>query len=829
MVNEPPEVSLPHVQPLTEAPPNHLQQHHVTRPKTTSRPTPAPRSIRGQPGQQYSRQHQQHRLEQLQREQDIRSREEAARRAEEAKQKEEKKRADRMAALDRQQALNRQQAVQRRSTEEVERPMYMNTQLRPTPYQPTVPTPPQPTGGNSPAATANNANNNQNKYVPKVNTPNDGAAGGAPPAMGLTAQAMALSEREAGNKIRVLLQSGKLKDRSGKHAEAVKDFYEALEYEKRCHGENSAEVANTHAVIGKVYHKMGRHNDARKELEESLRIFQVIGYTAAANPDSLWTIHDSLAQVYDGLKNRSKEIEHYETAIRILTQSTSVPPERLPHMHNNVGNAYRASGNLNKAVEHLERSKEMMLMMHYGDASEDMAKVHSSLGDVYKDLGRHKDAIRELEDSIRIRQRLRPGSDGDLIRGSTHQTLATLYEALGNTEKANYHKEKSQSGLQGLMGSKEDRESLMQKLGGVVKGQSASGVLGKLAAGLTASDDINKAQQFQAENDSVSAIKYYEKGIASLMQLPDDIRNQEELLSTLALCHNNVGNAYRKTNQFAKAEENLRKALDIRRQLFADESTDDTASTLFNLGHLLQGIGGRHNTQRAIEYHEECLRMYHELGGIALHMNWIISLYRSLGVGYERLGNSRKSIENYEFAKTILVDSAGDLDELRAVCNNMGNSYESIGDYEKAKENIETALNLSLVLAEERPNDVDLQNHIAAGHNNLGVLYQTWGKLELALEHLYKSKDLREKIKDDNMEAYHDVASSYHNIGNTLIKMGNYQGALDNYKKELRIRLNLGEDTSGVRVAMSNVCEKLGDMQTAEQLVNDTYVLEEEV
>jgi len=52
--------------------------------------------------------------------------------------------------------------------------------------------------------------------------------------------------------------------------------------------------------------------------------------------------------------------------------------QRLPHMHNNVGNAYRASGNLNKAVEHLERSKEMMLMMHYGDASEDMAKVRRS-------------------------------------------------------------------------------------------------------------------------------------------------------------------------------------------------------------------------------------------------------------------------------------------------------------------------------------------------------------------------------------------------------------------------------------------------------------------
>ena len=46
---------------------------------------------------------------------------------------------------------------------------------------------------------------------------------------------------------------------------------------------------------------------------------------------------------------------------------------------------------------------------------------------------------------------------------------------------------------------------------GMVKGHNASGVLGRLAAGLTASDDINKAQSFQASNDNKQAIHHYEK------------------------------------------------------------------------------------------------------------------------------------------------------------------------------------------------------------------------------------------------------------------------------------------------------------------------------
>ena len=46
-------------------------------------------------------------------------------------------------------------------------------------------------------------------------------------------------------------------------------------------------------------------------------------------------------------------------------------------------------------------------------------------------------------------------------------------------------------------------------LTGRVKGGNQPGMLGKLAAGLTASEDINKAQQYQAEDNSLKAIEHY--------------------------------------------------------------------------------------------------------------------------------------------------------------------------------------------------------------------------------------------------------------------------------------------------------------------------------
>ena len=57
--------------------------------------------------------------------------------------------------------------------------------------------------------------------------------------------------------------------------------------------------------------------------------------------------------------------------------------------------------------------------------------MHNSLGDLYKDLDMIPQAINELEESIMIREKIKPGLEGKLLRGPTHKTLAKLYERLG--------------------------------------------------------------------------------------------------------------------------------------------------------------------------------------------------------------------------------------------------------------------------------------------------------------------------------------------------------------------------------------------------------------
>ena len=39
-----------------------------------------------------------------------------------------------------------------------------------------------------------------------------------------------------------------------------------------------------------------------------------------------------------------------------------------------------------------------------------------------------------------------------------------------------------------------------------------------------------------------------------------------------------------------------------------------------------------------------------------------------------------------------------------------------------------------------------LQNHIAAGYNNLGILYQGQGRYKLSLDNLLKSLEIRERV-----------------------------------------------------------------------------------
>ena len=56
-------------------------------------------------------------------------------------------------------------------------------------------------------------------------------------------------------------------------------------------------------------------------------MYNQCGHTAGSDPDTIWKVHDYLAQAYDSVNDTKQEIDHYQMAITILTECTTAPPE----------------------------------------------------------------------------------------------------------------------------------------------------------------------------------------------------------------------------------------------------------------------------------------------------------------------------------------------------------------------------------------------------------------------------------------------------------------------------------------------------------------------
>ena len=54
----------------------------------------------------------------------------------------------------------------------------------------------------------------------------------------------------------------------------------------------------------------------------------------------------------------------------------------------------------------------------------------------------------------------------------------------------------------------------------------------------------------------------------------------------------------------------------------------------------------------------------------------MVDLHQALGLRYDKLGSTAKSLQHYEKAKQLLYDHTGDHKELQSVCNNAGNTYQ---------------------------------------------------------------------------------------------------------------------------------------------------------
>jgi len=237
------------------------------------------------------------------------------------------------------------------------------------------------------------------------------------------------------------------------------------------------------------------------------------------------------------------------------------------------------------------------------------------------------------------------------------------------------------------------------------------------------------------------------------------------------------------------------------------------------------------NFDKALEFHQEGLKLYEELGS----KSGIISSYNNLGLVYWSKSQYKQAIEYYRLGLTLCEELGKKLLAGR-VLNNMGNVYAQQGDLDQALEyyqqshvikeefgtkqdiiislinlgvvyqfkgELDKSLNYyqkALIISEE----VDYKQNIALAVNNLGNIYSLKGEIDQAFEHYNRSFKLYKEL-----EMKQQIAMSHLNIGGYHKKKGNRNEALEHYHQSLAIYEELGNDFSSALVLYELILEAL--------------------
>ncbi len=242
------------------------------------------------------------------------------------------------------------------------------------------------------------------------------------------------------------------------------------------------------------------------------------------------------------------------------------------------------------------------------------------------------------------------------------------------------------------------------------------------------------------------------------------------------------------------------------------------------------------NLDKALEYHQESLKLSEELG----NKLGIISSYNNLGLVYWSKSKYKKAIEYYKLSLTISEELGKKLQAAR-VLNNLGNVYSQQGDLDQAleyyqqshaikeeqgtkKDIIISLINLGVVYQFKGELDQSLKNyqealiiskevgykqHIALAVNNLGNIFSLKGDLDKAFENYQRSFKLYKEL-----EMKQQIAMTHLNIGGYHKKKGNRKVALEHYHQSLALYEELGNNFSSALVLYELILEALDSIDS---------------
>ncbi|MBL4657614.1 MAG: tetratricopeptide repeat protein, partial [Flavobacteriales bacterium] len=279
-----------------------------------------------------------------------------------------------------------------------------------------------------------------------------------------------------------------------------------------------------------------------------------------------------------------------------------------------------------------------------------------------------------------------------------------------------------------------------------------------------------------------------------------DIDSLEMVLESLSGSRSNIGRdttmvevlnllcwTYRLSDP-TKAKEYGKQSLELAKNIEVRSTkgwTFGIAKCLSNLGIVYEFEG---NIQKAIEYYNQSIELYRELGndeGVANNLN-------NLGAVSFYQGDYNQAID-YWYRALKIQEELGNIHGVANCLNNLGHVYRRQGDTEKA---IELYVR-SMEIDEEAGNKEGLAHSL----NNLGNVYKGLGDFTKATDYYQKSLKLKQETGNKS-----GIASTLNNLGLVYAEQNNFKKAMSAYNQSLAIENELGNQM-GIAISLANIGE----------------------
>ena len=169
-----------------------------------------------------------------------------------------------------------------------------------------------------------------------------------------------------------------------------------------------ARVGGALLTVGRLFHEIGRWEEALAPTEEAVRVFRRLGFLP-----QLGTSVNNTAKMLSYLGRPEEALAQAEEAVRIRRRLAEEHPDAfLPALAMSVNNLASRLSDLGRQEEALAQAEESVRIYrqlaegHRNAFVPDLAMSVNNLAKMLSDLGRREEALVQAEESVRIRRQL---------------------------------------------------------------------------------------------------------------------------------------------------------------------------------------------------------------------------------------------------------------------------------------------------------------------------------------------------------------------------------------------------------------------------------------